>query len=235
MTSWRTCGLRWTRWTRDAFRRIDLDPMRLSEIEFDDRGLVPVVTQDADSGEVLTLAYADHEAVQRTLETREAHYWSRSRAELWRKGATSGNVQDVVEVRLDCDGDALVYRVRPRGPACHTGERTCFHRSIGSGAEPSLGQVMTLLERVVDDRLTSLPEGSYVTSLHRRGVGYMAQKVVEEAGESIVAALQGEHDALTEEAGDLLFHLTVLLRASGVSLGDVGARLWERHRVKTAE
>ena len=209
--------------------------MQLSDIHFDDDGLVPVVAQDADSGEVLTLAYANEEAVHRTQDTREAHYWSRSRAELWHKGATSGNVQDVVEVRLDCDGDALLYRVRPRGPACHTGERTCFHRPTTEAADPSIGQVMALLERVVDERLANLPEGSYVTSLHRRGVGYMAQKVVEEAGETIVAALQEDRDALTEEAGDLLFHLTVLLRTSDVSLAEVGARLWERHRARTAE
>ena len=209
--------------------------MTMPPIDFERLGLVPVVAQDAESGEVLTLAYANEEALHRTLETREAHYWSRSRAELWHKGATSGNVQDVVEVRYDCDEDALLYRVRPRGPACHTGERSCFYRTVAeSEGHPSLGDVMALLQRVVDDRLETLPEGSYVTEIHRRGPGYVAQKVVEEAGETIVAALQGERDALVEEAGDLIFHLTVLLRERGVPLAEVTNRLWDRHRARSA-
>ena len=211
---------------------VDLHPMQPPTIDYGDDGLVPVVAQDALSGEVLTLAYANEEAVRRTLETREAYYWSRSRRELWHKGATSGNIQDVVEVRVDCDGDALVYRVRPRGPACHTGERSCFHRRATDPGDPSLGDVMALLQRVVDDRLDRLPEGSYVTELHRRGPGYVAQKVVEEAGEVVVAALQDERGALVDEAADLLFHLTVLLRERGVPLQDATARLWERHRTR---
>ena len=209
--------------------------MTLPPIDFERLGLVPVVAQDAESGEVLTLAYANEDALRRTLETREAHYWSRSRAELWHKGATSGNVQDVVEVRYDCDEDALLYRVRPRGPACHTGARSCFYRTTAdTEASPSLGDVMALLQRVIDDRLDTLPEGSYVTEMHRRGSGYIAQKVVEEAGETIVAALQEEREALVDEAGDLIFHLAVLLRERGIPLTEVTSRLWERHRDRSA-
>lgn len=198
-------------------------------LQFDDRGLVPVVTQDARSGQVLMLAYADQEAVEKTLATGEAHYYSRSRRELWRKGATSGNTQRVVEVRFDCDADALLYRVLQTGAACHTGERSCFYRSLGEPAPPGIGEMMGTLERVVDERLAELPEGSYVTKLHARGLGYVAQKVVEEAGESIVAALQGQREELVGEAADLLFHLTVLLHESGVGLQDVAGELASRH------
>ena len=202
----------------------------LDDVTFDASGLVPVVAQDADSGEVLMLAWADRTALDLTLDTRQAHYHSRSRGELWRKGATSGHVQEVVEVRLDCDADAVLYRVRQTGPACHTGERSCFHVPVGEGGAPSLGDVLGLLQRVVDRRLADLPEGSYVTSLHERGPGYVAQKVVEEAGETIVAALEGDDGALPGEAADLLFHLTVLLRERGLGLGDVAAVLADRHR-----
>ena len=189
------------------------------------------MTQDATSGEVLMLAYADQEALSKTLETRQAHYYSRSRNELWRKGATSGNTQEVTEVRVDCDEDALLYRVKQAGPACHTGERSCFHRSSDE-EQTSLGETMALLERVVNERLENLPEGSYVTKMHERGKGYVAQKVVEEAGESIVAALENKPDELVGEAADLLFHLTVLLRESGVSLQEVSDELVGRHQKK---
>lgn len=205
--------------------------MTLPTPNFDERGLVPVVTQDARSGEVLMLAYANREAFEKTLETRQAHYYSRSRGELWRKGATSGHTQEVAEVRVDCDADALLYRVMQTGPACHTGERSCFYRS-SDGEQASLGETMALLERVVNERLETLPEGSYVTKLHQRGKGYVAQKVVEEAGESIVAALENKTDELVGEAADLLFHLTVLLRESGVSLQNVSDELVQRHRSK---
>ncbi len=207
----------------------------LPEIRFDERGLVPVIAQDAESGEVLMLAYANREALSKTLETGEAHYYSRSRAALWRKGATSGHTQEVLELRVDCDEDAVLYRVRQRGPACHTGRRSCFYRSSHEGAGASLGESLAMLERVVASRLAELPEGSYVASLHRAGLGRIAQKVVEEAGESIVAALERKPDALTGEAADLLFHLVVLLKESGVDLRDVSAELMHRHRPRDAD
>ncbi len=234
--------------------------MTFPRFRFDDDGLLPVIAQDASSGEVLMLAYADAEAVEATLATRQAHYHSRSRGELWRKGETSGHVQRIVEVRYDCDEDALLYRVEQTGPACHTGNRSCFYRSVetsaaasgdaadapaagtvaaaasasgpGASAEEgtSLGDVLALLQRVVGERLRALPEGSYVRRLHERGLGYVAQKVVEEAGESIVAALEHKDDELVAEAADLLFHLTVLLNERGLTLDDVAGELEKRHR-----
>ncbi len=211
----------------------------VAAVAWDAAGLVPVVAQDASSGDVLTVAYANDLALTRTLETGEAHYWSRSRGELWRKGATSGHTQRVREVRVDCDGDALLYRVDPAGPACHTGERSCFFRAPGDPARvpaegplerAGIGAVMGLLQRVVDERLATLPEGSYVARLHARGVGYVAQKVVEEAGETVVAALEGRDEELLGEAADLLFHLTVLLRERGHDLDAVARVLAGRHR-----
>jgi phosphoribosyl-ATP pyrophosphohydrolase/phosphoribosyl-AMP cyclohydrolase len=222
-------------------------------VAFDARGLVPVVTQDRVSGEVLMLAYANAEALRLTLETGRAHYYSRSRNALWRKGDTSGNVQLVSEVSLDCDGDAVLYRVTQRGPACHTGSRSCFFTTMpvaGAHAESShgpeagedsrpgsahdrkepVGRAMALLEQVIAQRLRDLPEGSYVTRLHSRGLGYMAQKVVEEAGETVVAALERRDDQLIDEAADLLFHLAVLLRERGHGFAPVAAKLEERHR-----
>jgi phosphoribosyl-ATP pyrophosphohydrolase/phosphoribosyl-AMP cyclohydrolase len=220
-------------------------------VSFDERGLVPVIAQDLESGQVLMLAYADREALRLTVATGRAHYFSRSRGNLWRKGDTSGNVQHVREVVLDCDGDAVLYRLVQTGPACHTGERSCFFRPTAAsqaesdaaatergderapGASPD--RAFALLERIVAERLRDLPEGSYVRSLHERGAGYQAQKVVEEAGETIVAALERKDEELVGEAADLLFHLTVLLRERGRSLSDVAALLLERHRERGPE
>jgi len=206
----------------------------LSGFHFDARGLLPVVTQDAVSGQVLMLAYADQAAITKTLETCEAHYYSRSRKELWHKGATSGHVQKIIEVRFDCDEDALLYRVEQTGAACHTGEYSCFYRNLTEPAPPGIGEMMGVLEQVVESRLRELPEGSYVAKMHERGLGYVSQKVVEEAGESIVAALEHKPDELVGEAADLLFHLTVLLHESGVGLQEVAAKLSERHQGKAA-
>jgi phosphoribosyl-ATP pyrophosphohydrolase/phosphoribosyl-AMP cyclohydrolase len=200
------------------------------EIRYDEGGLVPVVAQDADTGEVLMLAYASREAVERTVETGEAHYYSRSRGELWHKGSTSGNTQKVIEVRLDCDGDALLYRVEPAGPACHTGERSCFFTTLAGsdGEAPNLGRTLTRLAGTIARRHQERPEGSYTAKLFERGAGYTAQKVGEEAVEVVVAAL--ENDRLAEETADLLYHLLVLLEERGVGVGEVARVLDERHR-----
>jgi phosphoribosyl-AMP cyclohydrolase / phosphoribosyl-ATP pyrophosphohydrolase len=197
---------------------------------YDEKGLVPVVAQDANTGEVLMLAYASREAVQKTIETGEAHYHSRSRGELWRKGETSGNTQRVVEVRLDCDGDALLYRVEPAGPACHTGERSCFFTSLQGSDEDAqdLGRTLGRLSETISERRLEMPEGSYTAKLLERGTGYIAQKVGEEAVEVVVAALEDAN--LAEETADLLYHLLVLLEERGVGTEEVARVLDERHR-----
>lgn len=210
----------------------------VENIRFDDHGLVPVVAQDVNTGEVLTLAYASREAVEKTLESGEAHYYSRSRDELWRKGETSGNTQRVAEVRLDCDADSLLYRVEPRGPACHTGERSCFFTTLAGegvgvatdagGGEESFGGMIEHLAATISERHQEMPDESYTAGLLRRGTGRISQKVGEEAVEVVVAALQD--DKLAEETADLVYHLLVLLEERGVGIEDVARVLRERHR-----
>ena len=202
-------------------------------IRFDERGLVSVIVQDATTSAVLTLAYANREAVEKTLASGEAHYYSRSRDELWRKGATSGNTQKVVEVRLDCDGDALLYRVEPRGSACHTGEESCFFTTVdGTGFEADdgardLGIMVKSLTGTIAQRHREMPEGSYTARLLGGGTERVAQKVGEEAVEVVVAALTNER--LAEEAADLVYHLLVLLEERGVGTDEVAEVLRDRH------
>jgi len=188
-----------------------------SEIAFDERGLVPCVVQDWATGEVLTLAYMNAESLARTRETGEIHFFSRSRQELWHKGATSGNTLSVKSIRYDCDGDALLALVQPAGPACHTGERTCFHRGDLQPAAPY--EVLPTLERTIAQRAAMLPAGSYTTTLlddpARAGA-----KVQEEAEEVVRAAREESDERLAEEAADVIYHLAVLLRGRGLSLAD---------------
>jgi len=188
-----------------------------SEIEFDQRGLVPCVVQDWRTGEVLMLAYMNAEALARTRETGEMHFFSRSRGELWHKGATSGNTQLVKAIRYDCDGDALLALVEPAGPACHTGERTCFHRGQLHPAAPH--EVLPKLERTIAERDTARPAGSYTAALladpDRTGA-----KVREEAEEVARAAREESDERLAEEAADVLYHVAVLLRGRGLSIAD---------------
>ena len=197
------------------------------EIRFDDRGLVPVVIQDWASGEVLTLAYANSEAIDRTRETGELHLWSRSRDELWHKGATSGNVQKVRALRLDCDGDAVLALVEPAGPACHTGERSCFHNGDAGVRAPH--EALPDLERTLVARQRERPEGSYTVEL-LDDPPFIGEKVMEEAEEVSRAAREETDDRVDEEAADVLYHLTVLLRSRGRDLASAEEVLLGRRR-----
>ena len=196
-----------------------LDP---STLKYDDRGLLPVVVQDAGSGAVLMLAFANREAVELTLSTGEAHFWSRSRQSLWRKGETSGNSLRVVEVTADCDGDALLVRAIPAGPACHRGTRTCF--------EPNPARLeLGWLAAVLEERRSADPATSYTARLLREGIERVAQKVGEEGVETAIAAVAGRREGVVSESADLLYHLLVLLQASGVEPGEIAEELLRRH------
>jgi phosphoribosyl-ATP pyrophosphohydrolase/phosphoribosyl-AMP cyclohydrolase len=199
----------------------------MQEISFDDRGLVPCVVQDWRTGEVLTLAYMNAEALERTRATGETHFWSRSREELWHKGETSGNVQRVRALRFDCDADAVLALVEPAGPACHTGERTCFHN--GELDPPAPHEALPALERTVADRRERPSEGSYTATL-LADPPLIGEKVQEEAEEVARAAASESDDRLGEEAADVLYHLTVLLASRGLTLADALEELNGRRR-----
>ncbi len=202
----------------------DLDP---GSLRYDDRGLVACVAQDVATGAVLMLAWANSAAVTQTLATGEAHFWSRSRQTLWRKGETSGNVLRVRAVRTDCDRDALVLQVDPMGPACHRGTRSCF--------EPAAAQLeLGWLADVLRARATADPDASYTARLLAAGLPKMAQKVGEEATETVIAALAQDDEALVGESADLLYHLLVLWQARGIAPSAVASRLAARHVEATA-
>jgi phosphoribosyl-ATP pyrophosphohydrolase/phosphoribosyl-AMP cyclohydrolase len=196
-------------------------------ISFDERGLVACVIQDWASGEVLTLAYMNREALERTRATGELHLYSRSRDELWHKGATSGNTQAVRALRLDCDGDAVLALVEPAGPACHTGERTCFYRGELEPAAPH--EVLPGLERTIAERAAAPAAGSYTAQL-LADPPFVGEKVQEEAEEVARAAREETDERVAEEAADVLYHLAVLLRSRGLSLADAGEVLRARRR-----
>ncbi len=199
----------------------------MDAIRFDDQGLVPCVMQDARTGEVLTLAYMNEEALSLTRSTGEMHFWSRSRGELWRKGETSGNTMRLRRLRYDCDEDALLALVDPAGPACHTGERTCFHRG---DTEPTAGEALAVLERTIAERKAAAePADSYTAELLAEPAR-IAAKLREEADEAARAAAGEADERLREEAADLLYHLLVLLEERGVRPEEVARVLDERHR-----
>ena len=189
-----------------------MDPIR-----FDDEGLVPCVMQDARTGEVLTLAYMNDEALTRTRETGEMHFWSRSRGELWRKGETSGNTMRLRALRYDCDEDALVALVDAAGPACHTGERSCFYRG---DTEPTAGEALAALARTIAERKGSAEPGSSYTAELLADPGRIGEKVREEAAEAARAAAGESDRRLAEEAADVLYHLAVLMASRDLSLAD---------------
>lgn len=197
-------------------------------------GLLPVIAQDELNGNVLMLAWANRDALEKTAQTGQAHYWSRSRQALWRKGETSGHEQRVSEIRLDCDGDAILYRVAQTGPACHTGQPTCFSTRIEGVKSVEVsetgGHLLTRLASTIAERAKSGASESYTVKLLNKGVGKVAQKVGEEAVEVVVAATAETPERLTSESADLLYHLLVLLQAKGVDFNDVLKHLQAREK-----
>lgn len=206
----------------------------MNNVKFDEKGLVPVVIQNAETKEVLTLAYANEEALQKTIDSNETWLYSRSRAELWNKGATSGNTQQVTAVRLDCDGDAVIYEVIPNGPACHTGEQSCFHETLAGTPNESKSDMFLELTSLIEKREQEMPEGAYTTYLFEEGVDKICKKVGEEAAEVIIAAKNRDPQELSMEAADLFYHVLVLLQEQKVDLDQVIGVLQERHAVKTS-
>ncbi|MDE3133511.1 MAG: bifunctional phosphoribosyl-AMP cyclohydrolase/phosphoribosyl-ATP diphosphatase HisIE [Acidobacteriota bacterium] len=201
--------------------------MQAAEIKFGADGLVACIVQDWSSGEVLTLAYMNADALALTQETGEMHFFSRSRRELWHKGATSGNVQRLKGLRYDCDGDALVALVEPAGPACHTGERTCFYR--GDLIPQAPFEVLPALERTIAQRKSQAPDESYTAAL-LANPALIAEKVQEEAEEVTRAAREETDERVANEAADVLYHLSVLLASRSLTLADAGRVLDERRR-----
>ncbi|MGM1050622.1 MAG: bifunctional phosphoribosyl-AMP cyclohydrolase/phosphoribosyl-ATP diphosphatase HisIE [Bacillota bacterium] len=213
----------------------------IEHIRWDEAGLVPSIVQDSTTKQVLMMAYMNRESLRLTLESGEAWFWSRSRQELWHKGATSGNIQSVVSVAYDCDGDTLLVQVNPKGPACHTGENTCFYNEITVEGQPSVsGQedtpalsdrfaVLAELEEIIAKREVERPEGAYTTYLFEKGVDKILKKVGEEASETIIAAKNRDNDELRLEVSDLIYHLLVLLQERKLPLDDILDELSRRH------
>ena len=210
---------------------MDTPTSPVDAVRFDERGLVPALVQDAASGQVRMLGYMNREALERTIATRRLHFWSRSRGRLWMKGETSGHVHEVVEIRPDCDGDALLVRVVPAGPTCHLGTDTCFAQPplmVGDATVPPTSGVVDEVARVVAERRTHPIEGSYTTYLLTTGIDKIGKKIGEEAAEVIIAAKNADPENLANEAADLIYHLLVLLEASDVPT----ERVWEVLRTR---
>jgi len=200
-------------------------------IKLNEQGLVPAIAQDADTGQVLMLGYMNPGSLKRTVDGVQVWFYSRSREDLWHKGEISGNYLNLKEAWLDCDGDTLLLKVKPDGPACHTGETSCFYTPLDGvpeeyeATETGPG-ILSELFAVIQDRQRDPPEGSYTAKLIQAGMGRIAQKVIEEAGETAIAAMQEDQEGLPKEVADLLYHTLVLLAASGVTPNQV----WEELR-----
>lgn len=203
------------------------------KVKLNEQGLVPAIAQDADTGQVLMLGYMNPGSLKRTMEGVQVWFYSRSREDLWHKGEISGNYLNLKEAWLDCDGDTLLLKVKPDGPACHTGETSCFYTPMEQlpdeyeVTETGPG-ILSELFAVIQDRQRDPPEGSYTAKLLQEGMGRIAQKVIEEAGETAIAAVQDNKEDLPKEVADLLYHTLVLLAASGVTPNQVWKELRNR-------
>ncbi|WP_422445251.1 bifunctional phosphoribosyl-AMP cyclohydrolase/phosphoribosyl-ATP diphosphatase HisIE [Thermoanaerobacterium sp. DL9XJH110] len=223
--------------------------MGIEEINFDEKGLIPAVVQDDNTGEVLMVAYMNREALARTIETGRAWFYSRERKTLWQKGETSGNFQDVKRIMYDCDQDALLLKVEPKGPACHTGHRSCFFRSLavkeeqvgnmrfrteadstGTICQDNHIKILEELVNIIDSRFREMPEGSYVAKLYKEGRERILKKIGEEASEVIIASMSGSKSDTIYETADLIFHLLIALRYDGISLKEIAEELERRRK-----
>lgn len=204
------------------------------ELKFDERGLIPVIAQDYKTGEVRMLAYANREAIEKTLETGYAHYYSRSRQKIWKKGEASGELQKVREIRIDCDGDALIYVIeQEKNKACHTGERNCFYRNLKWEyviKKPLPFEVLARLQEVINERLKTLPEGSYTAKLAREGIERIAQKFGEESVETLIAMVKKDNNQVVYESADMLYHWLLALSYLGIDVGEVLEELAKRFK-----
>lgn len=202
----------------------------IGALKFNDKGLVPAIAQDVRTGEVLMMAWMNAEALEKTVQTGKAHYYSRSRNSLWLKGETSGNFQEVKSVRYDCDGDTLLLMVEPKGPACHTGEQTCFYRSLGAEAKarPAGPFVISELAKVLEERKKADPGSSYVASLYAKGLPRILAKIEEETYELVEAASEKDNGHVLYEFCDLLFHSMALLSHKGIAIDEVFTELGRR-------
>lgn len=206
----------------------------LNKINYDENGLIPAIVQDANSGKVLMLAYMNETALQKTLETKETWFYSRSRQELWHKGATSGNRQMVKHIALDCDEDALLVTVEPLGPACHTGAESCFYQPIQTPIDERREVIHRLVD-VIEERKNNPVEGSYTTYLFKEGIDKVLKKVGEEASEVIIGAKNNDKEEIKWEIADLVYHTLVLMNMTDVSIQDIKDVLYKRHMEKKEE
>lgn len=202
--------------------------LKIDQLKFDEKGLIPAVVADAGSGKVLTLAYMNRESLEISMKESRTCFWSRSRQELWRKGETSGNVQHIVDITADCDRDALVVRVNKEGPACHLGTDSCFNDRVFEGKEKEPFDLEGLYA-LLEGRKKDLPEGSYTTYLFQKGMDKILKKVGEECTEVIIAGKAGDKRETVYEIADLMYHVMVLMVEMGISVDDVLSELASRH------
>lgn len=208
--------------------------MMIDEIRFDEKGLIPAIVQDCKTGEVLMQAYMNRESLEKTLETGRTWFYSRSRSELWEKGAVSGNTQEVKEILLDCDGDSLLVKVKQKGTACHTGRKSCFYRSLWAASckaeAAEMGEILYKLYEKVSDRKENPVPDSYTCYLFAEGIDKILKKVGEESTEVVIAAKNNDKKEIIYEISDLIYHLTVLMQYGDITFDDIAAELINRFR-----